>query len=102
MLHELHVWDKSQGRQISNASEESMGAISVMRKDFDSKAWATSHDNDFQKLICEARQKVRTNANKDHGALVVVHQTDNQEVTFQSQGISDNASLSPPDLMPPN
>lgn len=102
MLHELNVWDRSQGRQISNASEEWMGANSVMKKDFDSKAWATSHDNDFQKLISEARQKVGTNANKDHGALVLVHQTDNQEATSQSQGISNNASLSPPNLMPPN
>ena len=30
---------------------------SVMRKDFDGAAWATSHGNDFQQLIARARQK---------------------------------------------
>lgn len=101
MLHELSVWDRSQGRQISNAPEDSMGANSVMRKDFDGTAWATSHDDDFQRLISKARQKVGNNADRSHSALIPDHGT-KQETTSPSHEISHHTPLLPGDSIPPN
>lgn len=94
MLHELEIWDRSQGRQISKAPEDSMGANSVMRKDFDGTAWATSHDDDFQILISKARQKVGNDAERSHGALIPDHETDNQETASQSHELSPHDSIS--------
>ncbi|MCJ1469349.1 E3 ubiquitin-protein ligase rad18 [Pseudocyphellaria aurata] len=103
LLHELRVWDKSQGRQIPNAPEDAMGASSVMRKDFDGTAWATSHDDDFQRLISKARQKVADkSAHKSHDAPVPHYETDNQETANQSRGISFHASSSPQGFNPPD
>ena len=59
LLHELDTWDKTQGRQVGNSSNGSGGASSVMDKDFDGAAWATSHDSDFQSLIARARRKTK-------------------------------------------
>lgn len=100
MLHELNVWDRSQGRQILNAPEDSMGASTVMRKDFDGVAWATSHDDDFQNLITKARPKVGNDADRSPGALIPDHETDNQETTSQIREMSHHASLSPHDSIP--
>ncbi len=58
LLHELDVWDKTQGRQIANGSSTGRSA-SVMNKDFDGAAWAADHDNDFQALIARARKKAK-------------------------------------------
>ena len=56
LLNELDNWERSQGRNILNglAGNETS---SVMRKDFDGAAWASSHGNDFQQLIAKARRK---------------------------------------------
>lgn len=102
MLHELSVWDRSQGRQILNAPEDSMGASSVMRKNFDGVAWATSHDDDFQSLISKARRKVGNDADRSPGALIPDHETNNQETTSQSREMSHHASLSLHDSIPLN
>lgn len=59
LLHELDVWDKTQGRQVCNSSNGVGGSSSVMDKDFDGAAWATSHDSDFQSLIARARRKTK-------------------------------------------
>ena len=58
LLHELDLWDKAQGRQTLNNSNASVSS-SVMDKDFDGAAWATSHDSDFQTLIARARKKAK-------------------------------------------
>lgn len=57
LLHELDIWDKTQGRQVCNSSNGGGDSSSVMDKDFDGAAWATSHDSDFQSLIARARRK---------------------------------------------
>ncbi len=57
LLHELDVWDRTQGRQIANASTGGNSTSSVMDKNFDGAAWAASHDQDFQSLIAMARKK---------------------------------------------
>lgn len=56
LLNELDTWERSQGRNIMNGLGGNETS-SVMRKDFDGAAWATSHGNDFQQLIARARQK---------------------------------------------
>ena len=58
LLSELDTWERSQGRNILNGLGGNE-TNSVMRKDFDSAAWASSHNNDFQHLIAKARQKVK-------------------------------------------
>lgn len=57
LLHELDVWDRTQGRQIVNGSTGGSSTSSVMDKNFDGAAWAASHDQDFQSLIAMARKK---------------------------------------------
>ena len=66
LLNELDTWERSQGRNILNG----LGGVetnSVMRKDFDGAAWASSHGNDFQQLIARARQKpkAKSEANEE-------------------------------------
>lgn len=56
LLSELDIWERSQGRNILNGLGGNETS-SVMRKDFDGPAWATSHGNDFQQLIAKARRK---------------------------------------------
>ena len=56
LLSELDTWERSQGRNIMNGLGGNETS-SVMRKDFDGAAWATSHGNDFQHLIAKARRK---------------------------------------------
>ncbi|KAL9104145.1 MAG: hypothetical protein Q9163_000892 [Psora crenata] len=58
LLHELEIWDKAQGRQFINGS--STASSSVMKKDFDGAAWASDHNNDFKKLIAEAKKKAKS------------------------------------------
>lgn len=55
LLHELDLWDKTQGRQITSNT----GSASVMNKDFDGAAWAANHNDDFQALIAKARMKAK-------------------------------------------
>ena len=57
LLHELDLWDKTQGRLISNGLNSTGGASSVMNKEFDGRAWASSHNDDFQALIARARKR---------------------------------------------
>ena len=55
LLHDLDVWDKTQGRQTPNGPTTNTSTI--MHKDFDGAAWATSHDSDYRRLVAEARAK---------------------------------------------
>ena len=55
LLHELDIWERSQGRQLNNSTGSASG--SIMDKDFDKSAWASKHTDDFQKLIAEARKR---------------------------------------------
>lgn len=51
LLHELDLWERSQGRQAINNSS----GRSVMDKDFDGAGWALKHNDEFQKLIAKAK-----------------------------------------------
>ena len=74
LLKDLEVWDRSQGRQVSNGTSGPNDHNAIMGKDFDGVAWATSHNDDFQRLISQARPKrmhqdksnVKTSAALDH------------------------------------
>ncbi|KAE8400917.1 Postreplication repair E3 ubiquitin-protein ligase rad18 [Aspergillus pseudonomiae] len=54
LLHELDVWERTQGGSALPSAES---AGSVMRKDFDATAWSTNHENDFKRLIANARKR---------------------------------------------
>ncbi|GBF60910.1 postreplication repair E3 ubiquitin-protein ligase [Trichophyton mentagrophytes] len=54
LLRDLDVWERTQGGlAASQASSRANSAI--MKKDFDVTAWSQSHDDDYRKLIAEAR-----------------------------------------------
>ena len=57
LLHELDIWDKTQGRQILDHSSGTSNTASIMNKGFDGAAWAANHNDDFQALIARARRK---------------------------------------------
>ena len=61
LIQELESWDRTQGRQVLNNYNGTGSASSVMSKNFDGAAWASNHGNNYQKLIAQARSKVRPN-----------------------------------------
>ncbi|PYH96423.1 DNA repair protein [Aspergillus ellipticus CBS 707.79] len=54
LLRELDIWERTQGGFAQPSGDNNNG---VMRKDFDASAWSTSHDDDFKRLIANARKK---------------------------------------------
>ncbi|KAL2222030.1 putative DNA repair protein [Thermoascus aurantiacus ATCC 26904] len=56
LLRELDIWERTQGGHAP-ASSSQEGANSVMRKDFDAAAWSASHDDEFKRLIANARKR---------------------------------------------
>ena len=83
LLRDLETWDRTQGRQIGNNISNSTNSIS--RKDFDGTAWAASHDQDFKKLIAEARRKAQT---KKSELQSVPAKTDEDSAVVVEQGLS--------------
>ena len=67
LLHELDVWDKTQGRQILCSSNGMGSSSSVMNKDFDGAAWAANNGDDFRKLIAKARGKAKPKTENPSG-----------------------------------
>lgn len=54
LLNELKIWEKTQGgaqTPFASAADE------IARKDFDREKWSSSHDDDFKRLIANARKK---------------------------------------------
>lgn len=56
LLHELDVWERTQGGWAASPSSFDPGN-KVMNKDFDGAAWSSSHGDDFKRLIANARKK---------------------------------------------
>lgn len=54
LLHELAVWERTQGGHAASSSESSN---TVMRKDFDAAAWSNNHEDEFKRLIANARKR---------------------------------------------
>lgn len=99
LLHELDIWDKTQGRQILNNSAGGNAASSVMNKDFDGVAWAASHDQDFQSLIAKARKKadphVEGTSSTDNSGLTMPDNTfDSNQPTAESASKRGNRNRS--------
>ncbi|GKZ19434.1 E3 ubiquitin-protein ligase rad18 [Aspergillus brasiliensis] len=59
LLRELDIWERTQGGQAQLSGDVT---DTVMRKDFDAAAWSTSHDDDFKRLIANARKKSEAQA----------------------------------------
>lgn len=55
LLRELDSWERTQGGSANPPSHDPNNTI--MEKTFDKAAWSTSHDNDFKRLIENARKK---------------------------------------------
>ena len=82
LVHELELWDKTQGRQSSNNNNGAGSTSTVMSKSFDGAAWASNHGNDYQTLIAQARRKVNpkvesSSSSKDNLNPVLDKNTDN-------------------------
>ena len=57
LLHDLDVWERTQGGSTPVAQNSSSSTNAVMGKDFDGTAWSASHADDFRQLVARARQK---------------------------------------------
>lgn len=55
LLRELDIWERTQG---GFATQSSLAPTNtVMAKDFDATRWSMNHDNDFKRLVANARKK---------------------------------------------
>jgi E3 ubiquitin-protein ligase RAD18 len=54
LLHDLDVWDRTQGGKAPSAQGLSS---TIMRKDFDGDAYSKRHQDDFSRLIADAKRK---------------------------------------------
>ncbi|KAK4494154.1 hypothetical protein PRZ48_014452 [Zasmidium cellare] len=54
LLHDLDVWERTQGGRASNANGLSS---TIMKKDFDRDAYSKRHEDDFSRLIADAKRK---------------------------------------------
>lgn len=55
LLRELESWERTQGGYANPSSIDPSNT--VMGKAFNATAWSSSHDDDFKRLIANARQK---------------------------------------------
>jgi len=60
LLHDLDIWERSQGGSARDA-----GGSGVMKKEFDGDGWATKHRDQFADLLANARRKRSTPAATD-------------------------------------
>ncbi|KAJ5102159.1 hypothetical protein NUU61_004381 [Penicillium alfredii] len=56
LLHELDVWERTQGGNVA-APSPFVSTGTVMRKDFNAAEWSANHDDDFKRLIANARKR---------------------------------------------
>jgi E3 ubiquitin-protein ligase RAD18 len=57
LLHELDIWERTQGGRAPSSNSALNAGSQLMNKDFDSAAWSSKHDDSFQQLIARARRK---------------------------------------------
>jgi E3 ubiquitin-protein ligase RAD18 len=69
LLEELDIWERTQGRQILQSMNSTVGGgqgTGVMAKDFDGESWMRGNKSDFDELVRRAREKkVRAPATGD-------------------------------------
>ena len=57
LLRDLDIWERTQGGNAPNTQGPSSSGNTIMAKDFDGSAWSTAHEDDFQRLIAQARRR---------------------------------------------
>lgn len=73
LLLDLDTWERTQGGHATIVPGVLRTANSIMAKDFDGAAWSAQHDDDFERLISEAREK-RTIPSKTQNEVGTVQQ----------------------------
>jgi E3 ubiquitin-protein ligase RAD18 len=58
LLHELDVWERTQGARVPSSNGGINPASQILHKDFDGAGWAAKHDVSFQNLIASARKNL--------------------------------------------
>lgn len=56
LLRDLDTWEKTQGGRAPTSGRMVQSAALIKDKDFDGKAWASTHDDSFRELIENARR----------------------------------------------
>lgn len=87
LLRELDIWERTQGGQASASSAAASNPI--IRKDFDAAAWSSSHDDDFKRLIANARKR------SDAIVRTTIPQASAQQQQDQGSSFSENAEALP-------
>ncbi|KAM5446459.1 E3 ubiquitin-protein ligase rad18 [Microsporum audouinii] len=54
LLRDLDIWERTQGG-LAASQPSSRASSAIMKKDFDVTAWSEAHDDDYRKLIANAR-----------------------------------------------
>jgi hypothetical protein len=91
LLKDLDVWDRSQGRQISTGMSGSNDSNVVMRKDFDGVAWAANHNDDFLRLISQARPRTVCSDDSNTKTAVTTNDPPNSDHSHPDQSQNFNA-----------
>jgi len=90
LLHELDVWERTQGARVSSSNSGINPASQILHKDFDGAGWAAKHDISFQNLIASARKNLA-------GATIQPARTDDAvgdgEQSFEEALASANVPL---------
>ncbi|RKK82739.1 Postreplication repair E3 ubiquitin-protein ligase rad18 [Fusarium oxysporum] len=56
LLHDLDVWERTQGGRAPTTGRSVQNAAIIKDKDFDGTAWAAKHDSSFKDLIANAKR----------------------------------------------
>jgi E3 ubiquitin-protein ligase RAD18 len=56
LLHDLDVWERTQGGRAPTTGRSVQNAAIIKDKDFDGAAWAAKHDTSFKDLIADAKR----------------------------------------------
>lgn len=68
LLHELDLWERTQGGRAPSSSGGITTGSHLLHKDFDGASWRVKHDHSFQDLIAKARQNLGGHENKAQSA----------------------------------
>ena len=94
LLRELEVWERTQGGRAPNSTGL---ASTVMRKDFDGKAWTTRNREEFGRLVEEARRRTSNAALASEPERPTVAEVNGEQVESQE---SANGFVPPPSTQP--
>lgn len=92
LIRELDMWERTQGGISSGG-----GSTFVMRKDFDGTAWSTSHEDDYKKLIANARMKREMEMKQDVQEEQVDKQQQPEDEPGEQQQQQDGSENQPLD-----